>query len=99
MESPYKTGFMEGKMKSSKKRLMMVIGIFLLTAPLLVAPSRSADLKIGVVDVQRALNECNEGKENKKALAKEVEDLQRLVAAKQNELQAMKDSLDKQARC
>jgi len=53
-------------------------------------------IKIGSVDIQRALNECDTGKEAKKALTKEVEKFQRLVAEKQKELQDMKESLDKQ---
>ncbi|OGP77193.1 MAG: hypothetical protein A2V86_11325 [Deltaproteobacteria bacterium RBG_16_49_23] len=58
----------------------------------------SADsLKIGVVDIQKAVNECNAGKEAKKAIVKEVEKGQRQFADKQKELQTMKESLDKQA--
>ena len=76
---------------------MLIIGISIfaggLLAPLSAGP---ADLKIGYVNMQKAVNECNEGKEAKKALAKEVDNFQRLVAEKQKGLQEMKDSLDKQ---
>jgi outer membrane protein len=57
----------------------------------------SADIKIGWVDIQRAVNECNAGKEAKKALSKEGEKVQHLIAEKQTELQRMKESLDQQA--
>jgi outer membrane protein len=56
----------------------------------------AVDLKIGYVDIQRAVNDCNAGKEAKKAIIKEVEKFQRLVAEKQRELQTMKESLEKQ---
>ena len=56
----------------------------------------SADTKIGWVDMQKAVNECNAGKEAKKALTKETEKDQRLIVEKQNELKEMKESLEKQ---
>jgi len=56
----------------------------------------SADTKIGWVDMQKAVNECNAGKEAKKALTKEAEKDQRLIVEKQNELKEMKESLEKQ---
>jgi len=55
-----------------------------------------ADIKVGWVDTERAVNECNAGKEAKKALLQEVEKVQRLIAEKQKELQEMKGSLEKQ---
>lgn len=61
------------------------------------AYSQTSSIKIGSVDIQRALNESDAGKEAKKALTKEVEKFQRLVAEKQKELQDMKESLEKQA--
>jgi outer membrane protein len=57
----------------------------------------AADLKIAYVDMQRVINECNAGKEAKKAIAKDAEKFQRLIADKQKELQAMRDSFDKQS--
>jgi outer membrane protein len=57
----------------------------------------SAELKVGYVDIQKAVNDCHAGKEAKKAIAKEVERFQRQIAEKQKELQTMKESLEKQA--
>lgn len=57
----------------------------------------AADLKIACVDIQKAVNESNAGKDAKKAITKEVEKFQRLIADKQKELQTMKESLEKQA--
>ncbi len=79
-----------------RKRLYWAIGILILMGGWL-EPVLAADIKIGFVDIQKAVNECNSGKEAKKAIVKEVEKLQRLVAEKQKELQTMKDSLEKQS--
>ncbi len=61
-----------------------------------VAYSQNLNLKIACVDIQRAINECNAGKEAKNALAKEMEKIQSLVLEKQRELQGMRESLEKQ---
>jgi len=55
-----------------------------------------ADLKVAYVDIQRAINESNAGKDAKKAITKDVERIQRLAAEKQNELQTLKESFEKQ---
>jgi len=77
------------------KSLGIVIGIVLFGG--WIGSVWAADYKIGCVDIQKAVNECNAGKEAKKTIAKEVEKFQRLIAEKQKELQVMKDSLDKQS--
>jgi len=55
-----------------------------------------ADLKVGYVDIQRAINDCNAGKDAKKTITKEVEKIQHLIADKQKEIQTMKESFEKQ---
>jgi outer membrane protein len=75
----------------------MGIGIVILIAGLLTGAVYSEDLKVGAVDIQKAVNQCNAGKEAKQALTKEVEKIQRLIAEKQKELQEMKELLEKQA--
>ena len=77
------------------RKLGVVIGIIILGG--WFGSAWAADLKIGFVDMQRALNECNAGAEAKKAMAKEVETFQRLIADKQKELQTMKESIEKQS--
>jgi len=74
--------------------LWMSTGIVLLTG-WWFGSAFAAEPKIGSVDIQRAVNDCNAGKEAKKAIIKEVERLQRLAAEKQKELQTLKESLDK----
>lgn len=62
-----------------------------------VAPAaRAADDKIGVVDLQRALNEVEEGATAKKALKKEFDEKQKQLDTKQNDLKKLKEELDAQ---
>jgi outer membrane protein len=75
------------------KKLAMVIGVVMLGW---FGSVWAADLKIAYVDIQRAVNECNAGKDAKKVITKEVEKFQRLIADRQKELQTLKESLDKQ---
>ncbi len=76
------------------KTSVVVIGMILLGW---FGSALAAELKVAYVDIQRAVNECNAGKEAKKVITKEVEKFQRLIADKQRELQTMKESVDKQA--
>jgi len=79
-----------------QKMLWISAGIVLLIGWWFGSAS-AAKLKVGYVDIQKAVNECNAGKEAKKAIIKEVEKLQRLAAEKKKELQTLKESLDKQS--
>jgi len=54
------------------------------------------DLKVGVVDFQKALNEVEEGKAAKARLKSEFDQKQKTLDALQNELKSMKDNLEKQ---
>ena len=76
------------------KRLVAVIGIVLFG---FLGSALAVDLKIAYVDIQKAVNESNAGKDAKKAITKEVEKFQRQIADKQKELQTLKESLEKQA--
>jgi len=78
-----------------RKKLVMTIGIILCLGAWL-GPAWAAELKVACVDIQKAVNESNAGKEAKKAIAKEMEKYQRLFVDKQKELQTMKESLEKQ---
>ena len=77
----------------SGKKLSVVVGMILLGW---LGSAWAADLKIAYVDIQKAVNESNAGKEAKKVITKDVEKFQRLAADKQKELQTLKESLDKQ---
>jgi outer membrane protein len=62
-----------------------------------VVYSQNLNVKIACVDIQRAINECDAGKEARRALSKDVEKIQNLIFEKQRELQEMKESFDKQS--
>jgi outer membrane protein len=83
-------------MEMDGKRLFTIIGIILILGGWIGSPL-AAELKIGCVDMPRAMNECNAGKEAKKTIGKEMEKLQHLFAERQKELQTMKETLEKQA--
>jgi len=69
-----------------------------LPAVLLVGQAARADaIKIGYVDVQRAVQEVEEGKQAKAKLQGEVDAARAQVDAKQSALQKMKADYDKQA--
>ena len=79
------------------RMILLTAGISLLATGMISASlAASAELKVGSIDIRRAVNECNEGREAKRALAGEVQDYQRLSAEKQKGLQDMRDALQKQ---
>ncbi len=76
------------------KKLSVVIGMILLGW---FGSVWAADLKIAYVDIQKAVNESNAGKDAKKLITKDVEKFQGQIADKQKVLQNLKESLEKQA--
>jgi len=81
----------------NKKKIGIVMGILLLIESGFTLSMAFGELKVGCVDIQRAMNECQAGVEAKKVIAKEMEKLQKLFAERQKELQTIKESLEKQA--
>lgn len=57
-------------------------------------PAAAEDFKMAYVDLQRALNEVDEGAEAKATLKKEFDAKQAELDKRQNELKAMKEELD-----
>jgi outer membrane protein len=78
-----------------EKKTGLIIGVILLAG--WVGSVRAVDMKIACIDVKRAMNESQAGKEAMKSFDKEREKLQRQFGEKQKELQTLKESLDKQA--
>jgi outer membrane protein len=76
-----------------KKVPLCIVVIALLLLPLTV---KSQTLNIVYVDVQRVMIESEKGKEAKKTLGEEVEKLKKNLDGKQDELQKMKDAIEKQ---
>jgi outer membrane protein len=81
----------------NRKKLGIVIGMVILIGGWFTGSVWSSELKIGCVDIQKAMNECQEGMEAKRVINREMEKLQKLFSERQRELQTMKESLEKQA--
>lgn len=56
----------------------------------------AAEIKIGYVDMQQALNECNAGKEAKVVMKNAYQKFQAEIAQRQKELQAYQETLQRQ---
>jgi outer membrane protein len=70
----------------------------LLAAALLApAAARAADLKIGYVDLQRAVSEVEEGKTARAQLKKEFDEKQKKLDEKEAELKRLQGEFEKQA--
>jgi len=67
-------------------------GLFLAFAPLAFGEEA---LKIAYVDMQKALNQCEAGKDAKRQISAEVEKIQKEFAGKQKELEKIKEDLEK----
>lgn len=74
--------------------------VWLLAVPMigsvLVSPA-AAQLKVGVVDLQKAMELSHAGQKAKAVFQKKVEDVQKDLKFKQDELTTMKEELDRQS--
>jgi outer membrane protein len=77
-----------------KRQVVLIVVSYL---SLILAPSLArGELKIGVVDLQKALEMCSEGKKAKSVFSKKVEKVQAELKAKQDELDTLKGELERQ---
>ncbi len=78
-------------------RLSSIV-IFALAALVLAGSANTvqAQVKIGVVDLQRAINETEDGRQAKRRLKKLFDERQKSLDEKQKALKAQKDSLERQ---
>ncbi len=75
------------------KRIAMLMILILLTA----LPAFAAELKVGYVDLQKALNLSKAGEQAKEKIAVQVKGYETELDARQEELKKLKDDLEKQA--
>jgi outer membrane protein len=75
-------------------RRFLLAGI--LACCITAAPAFAADLKLGYIDMQRALNASEAGKEAKEQLAARVKKYQEEINTKQEDIKKLKDELEKQ---
>jgi outer membrane protein len=78
-------------------RLSSIV-IFALAAVVLAGSANTvqAQVKIGVVDLQRAINETEDGRQAKRRLKKVFDERQKALDEKQQALKAQKESLERQ---
>jgi outer membrane protein len=77
-------------MRLSKTLAFMIL-------PLLVAAGAAAQLKVGYVDLQRALNESEAGKSAKERFKVQVDKLQVDLKKKKDQLDSLKEQLEKKS--
>jgi outer membrane protein len=86
------------KLKAEDKKMKKVSIFFLGAAFLmaLIAPALADEpLKIAYVDMQKALNQSEVGKEAKKIITQEVEKMEKSFSGKQKELEKLREDLEK----
>lgn len=73
-----------------------LIGLALALSLFAAAPAVAAEIKIGFVDLQKALNLSEAGKAAKESIQKRVKTSEEGIEGKQKELKKLKDELEKQ---
>lgn len=77
-----------------RKTGFIVVAVF--AAAVFAFPALAEGLRIAVVDVNKVLNESEEGKAAKKRMEARYEELKKDVDSKQEELKKLKEEIDKQ---
>jgi outer membrane protein len=77
--------------------MQRIIGLVLAALVLFSVPALASDMKVGCVDLQKALNESAAGKAAKEKIAAKVKEYQGKVEARQEELKKLKEELEKQS--
>jgi outer membrane protein len=78
----------------TKRKGIILCGILVFSA--FGAVARAAEIKIGYVDMQRALNESEAGKEAKVVMETEYKTIQTEIAQRERELQTLQETLQRQ---
>ncbi|MEK7851695.1 MAG: OmpH family outer membrane protein [Deltaproteobacteria bacterium] len=75
------------------KKILLAVSMLLCAS---VAFGADKTVKIGYMDLQKALNDSEAGKDAKNTFNKRVEELQKALDEKQTEIKKMQDDLEKQ---
>ncbi len=78
------------------KKLITVASVLLVLVGFSTTPLKAQEVKVGLVDFQKALNEVEEGKAAKARLKSEFDQKQKSLDALQTDLKNKKDELEKQ---
>jgi outer membrane protein len=79
-----------------KKLVVLAIALTVMLLPVIASAQATQPPKIGYIDLQKVMLESDKGKGAKKTLTDEVEKLKKNLNQKQEEIQKLKDSLEKQ---
>jgi outer membrane protein len=75
------------------KRLTLFLILFLILVP----GTQAKELKIGYVDMNRALNECDEGKKAIEILERMVKEKQEMIRKKEEEIRKLEEEISRQS--
>lgn len=78
------------------KHMVVILGVVLASA-LPSVRAAAADFKVGIVDLQRALNESSAGRKAKEQFKGEFEKMQDGLKREKDQLDRLKDDLDKKS--
>src|SRR5215470_13920903 len=84
---------MKQQLMGRRRRMFGMAGL----ATILLAGAARADLRIAVVDMQRALNECEAGKKAKDQVKAKFEKAQDQLKRQREDLDRMREDYDKKA--
>jgi len=76
------------------RKLLAILFIGVLA---IASVAAAAEVKIGYVDLQKALNVSDAGKAAKEKIGQKVKEYESVISSKQEELKALKEEMDKQA--
>ncbi len=79
------------------KRLVIFAALLAMVFGPLSVWAQTAALKIGYIDIQKVMMESEKGKEARKVLTDEFEKRKKVLSQKQDELQKLKDAIEKQS--
>jgi len=75
------------------KRLLFACFLFVVTVFIFVGPLRAADVKIGVIDIQRIMRESKAAQNARAVFLKEVSEKRNILNDKQKEVQTLEEEL------
>jgi len=77
-------------------KIAIVVAVAVSLLPAVVFGQTAQPLKVGFIDLQKVMLESEKGKAARKALTDEAEKLKKNLTQKQDEIQKLKDTLEKQ---
>ncbi len=80
-----------------RKLVGTVVALAVMSLPVFALGQAAQPIKIGYIDLQRVMLESEKGKEARKLLTDEADKLKKTLNQKQDEIQKLKDALERQA--